>query len=61
MTDQELINNIRNSDYNAFDTLFRKYYKSLVRYIRAISNDIYLAEDIVQQVKLNVELSYWMI
>lgn len=56
MEDQELIDKIKNGDSSAFDLLFKKYYKSLVRYIRSISNDIHISEDIVQQVFMNLWL-----
>lgn len=50
MEDQELIDKIKNNDRDSFDVLFKKYYRPLVLYIRSISQDIDLAEDIVQDV-----------
>ncbi|MFV0540235.1 MAG: RNA polymerase sigma factor [Aestuariibaculum sp.] len=56
MEDQRLIELIVKGDTNAFDLLFKKYYKSLVRYIHAFTNDIQISEDIVQQIFVNL----WM-
>ncbi|QTD36912.1 RNA polymerase sigma-70 factor [Polaribacter batillariae] len=54
MEDQELIDGIKNNNIKAFDVLFKKYYKLLVIYLKTVTKDIYLAEDIVQQVFVNL-------
>lgn len=50
MEDQNLIYKIEQNDREAFNLLFKKYYKPLVNYIWSLCHDIQLAEDIIQQV-----------
>lgn len=57
MKDHELIERIDNGDKDAFDILFKKYYKPLKLYISSLSKDSYLAEDIVQEVFVNIWLN----
>ncbi|HEX9826770.1 MAG TPA: RNA polymerase sigma-70 factor [Flavobacteriaceae bacterium] len=57
MEDFELIQRIENDDRSAFDILFRNYYKRLVHYTRSYVHDIQIAEDIVQQVFLDLWLN----
>lgn len=52
--DLRLIQKIINDDRDAFDTLFKKYYKPLVYYIKSFSQDNFVSEDIVQQVFMNL-------
>ncbi|WP_111307477.1 RNA polymerase sigma factor [Confluentibacter sediminis] len=54
MEDLDLIQKIKTDDSDAFDVLFKTYYKDLVRYIRSLNNDLALSEDIVQQVFVNL-------
>lgn len=54
MKDQELIDKIKNNDRDSFDILFRKYYRPLVLYIKSLSQDVELAEDLVQDIFLNL-------
>lgn len=54
MEDQELIDRIKHDDRDCFDLLFKKYYRPLVLYIRSLSKDMDLAEDIVQDVFFNL-------
>ncbi|MFI0429401.1 RNA polymerase sigma factor [Mariniflexile sp. HMF6888] len=54
MNDLELILKIKADDSDAFDVLFKTYYKDLVRYVRSLNNDLALSEDIVQQVFVNL-------
>ncbi|MDD7885099.1 RNA polymerase sigma factor [Flavivirga sp. 57AJ16] len=54
MKDLELLQKIKNDDRAAFDMLFKKYYKLLVRYIKSLSHNINVAEDVVQQVFMNL-------
>ncbi|GAA4302182.1 RNA polymerase sigma factor [Aestuariibaculum suncheonense] len=54
MEDERLIDKIRKGNSQAFDLLFKKYYQSLVHYIHSFSQDIYLAEDVVQQMFVNL-------
>ncbi len=54
MEDLDLIQKIKTDDSDAFDVLFKTYYKDLVRYIRSLNNDLELSEDIVQQVFVNL-------
>lgn len=56
MKDKELIYKLKNNDPIAFDILFKKYYKPLVNYIRSVSQDVYIAEDVVQ----NVFMDLWL-
>lgn len=48
------IQKIKNGDIDAFETLFRQYAKSLVRFAHSYVNDLGVAEDIVQNVFLLV-------
>ncbi len=57
MTDYDLIHKIKNDDTEAFDVLFKRYYRVVVQYIRSISHDKYLAEDVVQQVFMTIWLN----
>lgn len=50
MDDLQLIDKIKNSDRDSFDVLFRKYYRPLVLYLKSLSRDVQLSEDIVQDV-----------
>jgi RNA polymerase sigma-70 factor (ECF subfamily) len=54
MSDKELIFAIKNNDNEAFKALFSKYYGSLVGYVRTYTNDIQAAEDIVQQLFVDI-------
>jgi RNA polymerase sigma-70 factor (ECF subfamily) len=54
MNDLDLILKIKTDDSDAFDVLFKAYYKDLVRYVRSLNNDLALSEDIVQQVFVNL-------
>jgi RNA polymerase sigma-70 factor (ECF subfamily) len=57
MKDSKLIEKLKNDDSIAFDIIFKKYYKPLVNYIRSVSQDIYMAEDVVQNVFMNLWLN----
>ena len=57
MEDSELIYKIENDDRDAFDKLFKKYYKPLVSYIKSLSRDLFVAEEAVQQVFMNLWLN----
>ena len=50
MEDLILIKAIIKNDKSAFDSLFKKYYDPLLGYIRTFTKDLQIAEDIVQQV-----------
>ncbi len=47
--DEEFLSGLRNSDKNAYEILFRKYYASLFRQVWYRCRDRDLAEDIVQE------------
>ncbi|MFI1771462.1 RNA polymerase sigma factor [Thalassobellus citreus] len=49
MTDEFLLKAIKKDDNEAFKELFDKYYQQLVSYTITFTNDLSLAEDIVQQ------------
>jgi len=49
MTDEFLLKAIKKNDNDAFKELFNKYYQQLVSYAFTFTNDLSLAEDIVQQ------------
>ncbi|WP_242158561.1 RNA polymerase sigma factor [Aestuariivivens sediminis] len=55
MEDWALFDKIKNDDQRAFDELFKKYYHPLVVYIVSHTNDVQIAEDIVQ----NIFVSFW--
>ncbi|MBD0825384.1 RNA polymerase sigma factor [Aestuariibaculum marinum] len=56
MEDWDLITKISANNREAFDTLYKKYYRLLVNYIRSYTHDLQQAEDIVQQVFINLWL-----
>ena len=51
---KNLINSLRKGDENAFAYLMDAYHKLLCVYAKSLCRDIYLAEDIVQNVFINV-------
>ncbi len=53
-TDKYLIDKIRAGDYNAFETLFKCYYRSLVRLARIYVLREEVAEDIVQDLFVKI-------
>lgn len=57
MKDKKLLDRLKKDDTVAFDILFNMYYKPLVNYISAISQERQLAEDIVQNVFMNLWLN----
>ncbi|TXE09682.1 RNA polymerase sigma-70 factor [Seonamhaeicola algicola] len=54
MQDLDLIHAIKLDDKNAFEVLFQKYYTNLVNYILVYTQHKPTAEDIVQQVFINI-------
>ena len=52
--EKEIVRNIRNGDPYAFRTLFKRYYKSLVKYAFRFTQDVQTAEDIVSDVYLKI-------
>ena len=54
MEDIQLIEKIKDSDYNAFEILFERYYSFLCNYASNIVKDNYTAEDIVQEVFVRI-------
>ncbi|MFA6981238.1 MAG: RNA polymerase sigma-70 factor [Ignavibacteriaceae bacterium] len=56
MTEEEkiLVDQIKNGDTNAFDRLFRAYYQPLFRFISSLVNNSEAAEDLLQDIFLNV-------
>ena len=54
MNDQDLENRIRAGDESAFDTLFRAHYAELVRMAESVVRERALAEEIAQDVMLEV-------
>ncbi|MDQ8154275.1 MAG: RNA polymerase sigma-70 factor [Gemmatimonadota bacterium] len=54
MDDRELLRRIRLGDEQAFDGLFRQYYAALVGFTESIVRDRAVAEDVVQDVLLEV-------
>ncbi|MEZ4969634.1 MAG: RNA polymerase sigma-70 factor [Flavobacteriaceae bacterium] len=56
MEDWDLITKISGDDQEAFDVLYKKYYRLLVNYIRSYTHSLEQAEDIVQQVFINLWL-----
>ncbi|MCR8668938.1 RNA polymerase sigma-70 factor [Aestuariibaculum sp. M13] len=54
MKELDLIHRIKKDDSEAFDILFKEHYRTLVRYIRSLNNDLQLAEDVAQQVFINL-------
>ncbi len=53
-TDKFEIEQFNSGDLKAFEMIFRRYYKALVRYANTIVKDMDEAEDIVQQVFINL-------
>ena len=51
-----MIKKIKENDLQAYDRLFKEHYKPMVIYIRSFSNDLHVAEDIVQ----NVFMELWI-
>lgn len=49
ITDQNILETIRREDKKGLNFLFSRYYKPLVLFSNAYLNDIYTAEDIVQE------------
>lgn len=54
MTDREILARIRAGDEQAFDALFREYYASLVGFTESLLRSRAVAEEIVQDVMLEV-------
>lgn len=54
MDDRELLHKIRLGDEQAFDTLFRRFYSMLVGFTESLLRSRALAEDVVQDVLLEV-------
>jgi RNA polymerase sigma-70 factor (ECF subfamily) len=54
MDDRELLGRIRQSDEQAFDTLFRQYYAALVAFTESFLRSRAVAEEVVQDVMLEV-------
>ncbi|MCU0635264.1 MAG: RNA polymerase sigma-70 factor [Gemmatimonadaceae bacterium] len=54
MTDQELLERLRSGDSGAFDTIFRTWYAPLVRYVDAMLRVRADAEEIAQEVLLEL-------
>lgn len=54
MTDRELLARIRQGDEQAFDALFRQYYTPLVGFTESLLRSRAVAEEIVQDVMLEV-------
>jgi RNA polymerase sigma-19 factor, ECF subfamily len=54
MSDQELLERLRQGDRNAFDAIFRTWYESLVRLAERMLRDRAVAEEIVQDVMLEL-------
>ena len=54
MEDLSCIEAIKNGDSKAFNLFFKSYYQPLVAYINTFTNDIFQAEDIVQQTFINL-------
>lgn len=54
MDDRELLQRIRQSDEHAFDILFRRFYGILVGFAESVLRGRALAEDVVQDVMLEV-------
>lgn len=54
ITDEKLIENIRRSDYLSYNELFMRYYGRLCQYVYGILQDKEDAEDIVQELFLNL-------
>jgi RNA polymerase sigma-70 factor (ECF subfamily) len=54
--DEELLSELKNSDRNAYEVLFRKYYASLFHQVWYRCKDRDLAEDIVQEAFLRLWL-----
>ena len=52
--DQELINSLKNDDSRAFDIIYKAYYNKLCNYIYSFSRNSDIAEDIVQEILLNL-------
>lgn len=50
LTDLELLARIKNGDEEAFESIFRTYYKSLCLFANKIVNDADIAEEIVQDI-----------
>ena len=54
MSDQELLDRLRDGDTRAFDSIFRTWYESLVRVAERMLRDRGVAEEIVQDVMLEL-------
>jgi RNA polymerase sigma-70 factor (ECF subfamily) len=54
MTDQDLLDRLRQGDEGAFDTIFRAWYPPLVRYVEAMLRVRADAEEIAQEVLLEL-------
>jgi RNA polymerase sigma-70 factor, ECF subfamily len=54
MTDQELLERLRRGDERAFDTIFRAWYAPLVRYVESMLRVRADAEEIAQEVLLEL-------
>jgi RNA polymerase sigma-70 factor, ECF subfamily len=54
MTDQELLDRLRSGDERAFDAIFRAWYAPLVRYVEAMLRVRADAEEIAQEVLLEL-------
>jgi RNA polymerase sigma-70 factor (ECF subfamily) len=54
MDDNPIIRRIQNGDLDAFAALVRKYHRDLLRFIHRLVRDPHLAEDIGQDVFLDV-------
>lgn len=54
MNDQVLFQKIKSGDEEAFEIIFRKYYKSLIRFSWGIVKSEAIAEEIVQEIFTNV-------
>ena len=54
LNEKFLLEQIKSGNKRSFDTLFAEYYEPLCRYARSILNDHDKAEDVVQQLMLNI-------
>ena len=54
MSDRELLDRLRGGDQQAFDTIFRTWYAPLVRLAEGMLRDRAVAEEVVQDVMLEL-------
>lgn len=53
-TEKDLFSSLKESDNDAFEFIFRLYYQPLKAFANTIVNDLYLAEDLVQDVFIHL-------